>query len=117
MAIKGTHAYVLVTLKDIVPGQPISVSYTKNGYYEPDQKCLCSTCQPDDPPVPPAKRPVVHKDLTRRPGPKKRRGGKRARVRRENRIVREEASCGGTTRNSKGDMGPLIIIGSYTLYG
>lgn len=74
---------MLISLVDISPGEAITVSYTKDGYHDSSQACLCSTCRPDNPPLPTKRRePEV---LSPKPGKKKRRGGRMARIRRENR--------------------------------
>ena len=47
--IKGTHAYTIITLYDITKGDPITVSYTKGGYYQGN--CGCASCNPQNPPT------------------------------------------------------------------
>jgi hypothetical protein len=79
---------MLFSLTDISPGEQITASYTKEGYHDPSKPCLCSTCRPRDPPSAPERRQPLPADLVLKSGKKKRRGGKRARVRRENRKSR-----------------------------
>jgi hypothetical protein len=101
--IKGSHAHVLFALTDISPGDPITVSYTKEGYHDASQPCLCSTCQPHNPPGPPERRPPLPEILLPLPGKKKYRGGKRVRVRRENREKRLNAQEGCSVSGQSAD--------------
>jgi hypothetical protein len=91
MPIKDSHAYVIFSLVDIPKDQIISVSYTQDGYHDPLQDCLCSTCKPEDPPASPERRPQLTSIPLPNPGKKKRRGGKRARSRRGNQKERVDA--------------------------
>lgn len=79
---------MLFSLTNIAPGDAITVSYTKDGYHDDSQPCLCSKCRPHDPPRSTERRPLPPQVLIPQPGKKKRRGGNRARVRRENRELR-----------------------------
>jgi hypothetical protein len=49
--IKDTHAYTVITLRDIHPQESITVSYTATGYYEAEQQCMCASCCPGAPPI------------------------------------------------------------------
>ena len=44
--MEGTHAVVLVAIKDIDPGEEILVKYCEEGYFEKDgeKTCLCTSC-------------------------------------------------------------------------
>ena len=44
LALSGTHAYIIVPLRDISPDEEITISYTKNGYYHGGEDCQCATC-------------------------------------------------------------------------
>jgi len=49
--ISGTHAYVLITIREIQPGEEITVGYTREGYYHIDSTCGCKTCNPSSDPA------------------------------------------------------------------
>lgn len=99
--IKNTHAYILISLVNINPEDPITVSYTKDGYHDPSQDCLCKTCKPDNPPASPERHRQPTDIPEPKPGKKRRRGGKRARVRRENQ---------GERINAQGEQEGLMIM-------
>jgi hypothetical protein len=85
--IPGTYAYMVEAIRDIEFNEPITVSYTNRGYYDPSQPCLCATCNPANPPKSPERRPQVEQISSN----KTRRGGVRYR-RKKLREVFEEAT-------------------------
>jgi hypothetical protein len=86
--IKDTYAYILCSISEIQPGDPITVSYTNKGYYNLSGPCLCSICQPSNPPEPPKRQPQLTNIPPPNPGKKTRRGGHRNKVRRTNQAKR-----------------------------
>jgi hypothetical protein len=41
----------IMSIQEIASGDPITVKYTQEGYYEGKRNCGCRTCRPDQPPV------------------------------------------------------------------
>ncbi|KAF8059086.1 hypothetical protein FPV67DRAFT_1427193 [Lyophyllum atratum] len=82
--IKGSHAYSVLTIRPIEPGQSITVCYTEDQSYFTD-RCKCQTCQPSHPPIAPRhpiQKPYLEPVDSDEPEEKKkkkktRRGGKR----------------------------------------
>jgi hypothetical protein len=112
--IKGSHAHVLISIADIHPGDAITVSYTKDGYHDPSQPCLCSTCQPHNPPRSPERRPPLTDIPMPKSGPKTRRGGKRARSRKKRQEERLNAQAEGKQEEEEARMSDMSIDGDDT---
>ncbi|KAH7916944.1 hypothetical protein BV22DRAFT_967713, partial [Leucogyrophana mollusca] len=82
--IKGSHAMTLVSVRPISLGEPITVAYTSSGYYRPGHRCLCGTCNPNNPPhsLSGGPSPPVNGQEVQTDGKKKaKRGGRRQRRR------------------------------------
>jgi hypothetical protein len=85
-SVKGSHAYLLWSLRDIDEGEPITLQYTADDSYFPEG-CGCKTCNPCNPPVAP-RQPIVEANFLRNedlevPGKKRtRRGGRRRNAKR-----------------------------------
>jgi hypothetical protein len=80
-SVKNSHAYLLMSIKDIESGEPITVKYTEDKTYFPEG-CGCKTCNPQNPPEAPRHREIEETLMTEEVvGGKKsaRRGGGRRR--------------------------------------
>ena len=51
-SVKNSHAYLLMSIRDIEAGEPITVKYTEDKSYFPEG-CRCKTCNPQNPPEAP----------------------------------------------------------------
>jgi hypothetical protein len=59
VAVKNSHAFTIVTLRDIQAGESITISYTSQGYYDPAVLCRCASCNPNQPPSVPRRERLV----------------------------------------------------------
>jgi hypothetical protein len=88
MPIKGSHAFVLLSLRNITVGEPLTVRYTAEGYHERDSICRCASCNPRNPPVAP-RHEIDNLKFKVTAGKRIHRGGRRAKAKK--RMVQEAA--------------------------
>jgi SET domain len=60
--IPGTYAFCLLALREIEVGEPLTVRYTRDGYYDLTSGCRCKTCHPESPPIIKRKTPAPATD-------------------------------------------------------
>lgn len=78
-ALPGTHAFRVMTLRDITEGESLTTSYTNKGYYEGPSQCRCATCNPAVPPIAPRRPP---EETPPQPAPEEKRTRNRATLKR-----------------------------------
>jgi hypothetical protein len=79
LPIKKTNACVLVTLRGISDGEPLTIKYSAEGYHDEESPCQCASCKPASPPNAP-RRQVDTSNFQPSSGKKRKRGGRRAKA-------------------------------------